>query len=815
MLNHLFRQRFVRSHGTPGDAQSSLLPLLAIPVLVIGLILSAIATAVQYKSVVAEDRESFNHLTEIAIANFNRVNAMSIDQASATRSLFDASDYVSRDEFERAVTSFRRNQTSTPVNSVAYIARVADRPEALALFLKEARTSEAIDASLQLPSDSVAIANRWIDDRMLVKFEAPNTRSQAIGLDLGAEPRRRAALEQSVRLDDPALTEPLGLLAHGNGVQQGVLMAIPVYTRGLPKDTPESRRAACRGWIVTVIHGQDLFSHVMKGLRDQLTVRICDSELPSRDGLLYESNSEPFASVEANSWLDRGMTSEEVVKAGGRRWRLQFATTAAFRHTGLSSVVGTALTGISLSLFLTGLVAVQGRSEREARRLAASMTVDLRRLADTDPLTELANRRSFSDELAKHCENGSRSGSKLIGVLFFDFDNFKRVNDSLGHDAGDELLRSIAERLRTMVDRAELVARLGGDEFAVLMLNLDSAAAARRRANEFSRALVPPYRVGDRPLSCSASIGVATLPSAIACASTLLRNADTAMYAAKAEGRCCVREFDSTMHELAARRLRLEEDLSSVLINGQLEVYYQPIIEASTGRIASVEALLRWRHPDLGFVSPGEFIPLAEETGAIVPIGNWVINQACHQMRKWDSVGLDVPRVNVNVAPRQLMQGGLREELLVILADSGLPPERLCLEVTESTVVAGGTAVMDQLAMLRQLGIRLDMDDFGVGYSSLSNLRQYPIDGIKIDRSFVANVENEPRFIAVLYAIVSLAHNLRLSVVAEGVETAGQLAQLQAMECDEIQGFYFARPMPAAELIAWVCKPATEGRNIG
>jgi diguanylate cyclase (GGDEF)-like protein/PAS domain S-box-containing protein len=437
-------------------------------------------------------------------------------------------------------------------------------------------------------------------------------------------------------------------------------------------------------------------------------------------------------------------------------------------------------------------VSVIARDITRRKQLEEQLT----RQALHDPLTGLANRALFSDRLEHALARDRRPGATVAIVI--DLDGFKDVNDSLGHDAGDDLLTIAGLRLQGHARPGDTVARLGGDEFGVL-LEETSAAEAMRSAEVLLEGLATPIVLRDRELTPTASIGIAV--AAGEDADTLLRNADTAMYAAKRQGKGRYAIFEPAMHATVVERLDRAADLSRAVQRHQLRLCYQPEIHLRSGRIVGLEALARWRHPTRGEVLPNEFIPLAEETGLILPIGRWVLREACRQAKAWQErwPARSPLTIAVNLYARQLQHPGIVEEVVAALAAAELDPQSLVLEITETAVMEQLDAAITILTELRQLGVRLALDDFGTGYSSLSYLQRFPVDILKIDRSFVAGVAGSVEESALARAIVTLGQTLGLETVAEGVETAEQLAALRELGCQLGQGYYFARPLgPAA-----------------
>ena len=424
-----------------------------------------------------------------------------------------------------------------------------------------------------------------------------------------------------------------------------------------------------------------------------------------------------------------------------------------------------------------------------------------------DSLTRLPNRALFQERLGHALARSRRCGS-LVAVLFLDLDNFKIVNDSLGHEAGDGLLLTVTERLSACVRPGDTVARLGGDEFTVLLEDLDDEAQAVGLAERIAATLSVPLVVSGREVFTTASLGIACENGATLGAGRtpddLVRDADTAMYQAKTQGKSRAVVFDAKMNVQAVNRLELEMDLRRALEKEEFRVFYQPIVSLETRRVCEVEALVRWEHPVRGLVPPGDFIPLAEETGLIVPLGLWVLWEACQQGRAWQQSHRAGPplRVSVNVSARQLQQPDLVAQVAQVLAGTGLAPACLKLEITESVMMLDADETIPRLHALRALGVHLAVDDFGTGYSSMAYLSSLPIDTLKIDRSFVTKMGRSEDDAAIVRAIVTLAKTLSLQITCEGIETADQLAHLCSLDCDQGQGYHFSRPLPAAECAA-------------
>lgn len=430
----------------------------------------------------------------------------------------------------------------------------------------------------------------------------------------------------------------------------------------------------------------------------------------------------------------------------------------------------------------------------------------LRFLAQHDVLTELPNRLLFSDRLAQAIARAQRRGRRLA-LLFLDLDRFKLINDTLGHLTGDNLLRQIGQRLRFCVRNEDTVARISGDEFAVLLEDLSSNDDVVPIAQKLLAQVAGPLHVDGRDLLITTSMGIAVYPDDGSDPATLLRHSDIAMYRAKTRGRNGFHFYTPAINAMAEGRLELEIDLRGALERGELELHYQPQLHLSRRMITGAEALLRWRNRTRGLVQPDEFIPLLEETGLIVEAGTWVMREACKQLRVWQEAGLPVPRVAVNISPRQLSDQGFAQKVQNVLFESGLSVGALDLEITESLVLEDEAAAASVLRILSDQSVGIAMDDFGTGYSSLSTLRRLPVRTLKIDRSFVREVPNDPSDAAMVRAIIALGHGLGLEVLAEGVETVDQLDFLHQSECDAVQGFLVSRALPPEEFAACMAAP--------
>lgn len=452
-----------------------------------------------------------------------------------------------------------------------------------------------------------------------------------------------------------------------------------------------------------------------------------------------------------------------------------------------------------VSYFICTSIDISDRKKSEAR---------IEFLAHHDVLTELPNRALCTERLGVALQHARRIGHR-VGVLFIDLDRFKNINDSLGHHVGDGLLRSVASRLLRSVRATDTVSRLGGDEFIVVLNGVESREEVSRTVDQL---LIPwirePHDVGGAAIHVSCSVGIAMFPEDGQDIDELLQHADVAMYEAKESGGNVSQFFSAEMTERVRSRMTLEAHLREAIDDDRLDLVYQPYVDAQTGQLVGVEGLLRWNSPELGAVPPSQFIPIAEETRLIIPIGAWVIDRACRQIAQWRAEGLGEIQVSINLSAVQLKDAGLVEALRVSLETHGVQPGQLELEITESTLMDSVESYLPKLVAIRALGIRLSIDDFGTGYSSLNYLNRFPLDRLKIDRSFIHDMLDDPTDLAITRAIIGLGHTLGLRVVAEGVETQQEVNILRTAGCDELQGYFFAKPLQASQLATWMNEQA-------
>jgi diguanylate cyclase (GGDEF)-like protein len=449
---------------------------------------------------------------------------------------------------------------------------------------------------------------------------------------------------------------------------------------------------------------------------------------------------------------------------------------------------------------LRGFAVVSRDLSESARKDSAAreMALQMAHAAQHDFLTDLPNRMLLNERI-NYAITFARRDKKHVAVLFLNLDGFKNINDSMGYPAGDKLLQSIAARLLSCVDASDTVSRQGGDEFVALLSAVERVEDVAVTARKILAAVEETHSIGTNDLHISTSIGVSVYPEDGDDAETLIKNADTAMYQAKEKGRLNYQFFTPAMTVRAVERQSIEESLRRALAQQEFTLHYQPQVNLKTGAITGAEALIRWTDPARGPVSPEQFIPVAEDSGLILPIGNWVLREACRQARAWADAGLPATTIAVNISGIQFRNEAFLQGVFAVLSETGVDPRRLELELTESVLMTEAESTASILQTLREKGIKVAIDDFGTGYSSLSYLTKFPVDALKIDQSFVRQLDRSHDDTTIVTAVIAMARSLELRVIAEGVETLKELKFLRAHQCDEVQGYYFSRPVPAEQ----------------
>lgn len=643
------------------------------------------------------------------------------------------------------------------------------------------------DARNYLSDFGVYQAIEWIDRDFVIRWLEPlSGNEEVVGFNVAITPERRQALEQAQASGEIDISGVLNLRQGG----QGLVIYVPVYAG-----------ADNNGFIAGVFQMETLARHLLTSrVLDAFRIRITDN-----GKLAYELNT--------SSETAPAFSHTAPVALPTLDWALTVTPSAAWVESQrsvwpLATFISVLFMGIltSLTTLLVQLILKRNRALLKTRRELESeidqrkaVQQDLARLESTDALTGLANRRFFMEDLT-HTLNIADRQMRQVALVMMDLDRFQMLNDSLGHQFGDELLIKVSERLNGLSNEKVLVAYSGGDEFMVCQQHVDDLDDVINLLGQIKQIFAEPFEVQGDAHSVTATMGIAVYPQSGLDADTLLRNADVALYRAKDQGRNTYQFYTEGMQDREVMRLELDKDLSQALANDEFVLYFQPQVELESAEIHSVEALIRWQHPRRGLLPPVEFIPLAEESGRITEIGRWVVMAACRQLARWQGTDFEHLRIAVNLSGRELDDESLVDHIREALESNNVPPSRLEVELTEEIFIQNIEHNRDQLSKLHKLGVQLAIDDFGVGYSSLGYLRDFPVDLLKIDRSFITEVTERHDDAVITRAVINLAHNLGIRVVAEGVETMEQLVFLKSHRCDFAQGYLISRPVPAAAL---------------
>jgi diguanylate cyclase (GGDEF)-like protein len=676
------------------------------------------------------------------------------------------------------------------LNHVIALRRMANR---LALQPDMPVATWREDARNYLQDFQTFQAIEWIDRNFLIRWVEPlEGNADALGFDVAFSDERRKALERARRLGRLDISGVISLTQGGTG--------LVVYA-------PVGASADNRGFIAGVFR--------MESLADALIIPRINGEFALdliEDGEVAFSlpantaTNNPFShTTEANlpsvQWSLRVTPTNEWVDRYRSHW--PWATFISMVALGLLASMTTVLVQVVLKRNQDLLKTRQDLEEEIDQRTAVQQ--DLARLKSTDLLTGLANRRFFMEDL-EHTLLQAERQRRQVGLIMMDLDRFQMLNDSLGHQFGDELLVKVSERLNQLSDERVMVGYSGGDEFMVCQQHVEDIDDVIHLLGQVKECFARPFEINNEKHHVTATMGVAIYPQSGVDADILLRNADIALYRAKEQGRNTYQFYTEGMQEREVLRLELDKDLSEALARNQFELYYQPQLDLTSFQASSVEALIRWNHPKRGLVPPAEFIPLAEESGRITEIGRWVIRAACRQLSQWRGTPLENIRVAVNLSGRELGEADLADYLALCFKEFSVEPQQLEIELTEQTFIENVEHNHQQMRRISELGVHLAIDDFGVGYSSLGYLRDFTVDLLKIDRSFITDVTKRHDDAVITRAVINLAHNLCIRVVAEGVETEEQLLFLKQHHCDMAQGYYMSRPVPAADLPAVIAR---------
>jgi diguanylate cyclase (GGDEF)-like protein len=706
------------------------------------------------------------------------------------RTLFEsANEEVTRSEFE--VFGGRLFENHPGVLRVNWLPKVYRRERA---EFEAAAINDGIPAyHIKSLAAGVVSAAPDSDFYFPIYFSTERKISPVYGMDYSSDPNRWATLERA-RDTDTVAVAPTRLFKNDDNGAHGVLVAVPVYVKGTSRATVDDRRRNLTGFVVGIVDLRQLLISI-RSASPQSSAVVLSAFPPVAAGTAQiqpDYLSAPGVS-RAMKALSRGQHWSGTLHIGDANWQVKAVPAPGGHLTARYDRALTVLTaGCAITIFLCVYL---GMASRNSRELAMANRRVLE-LAQTDILTGLPNRAFFLEQL-KRAGSHQRHLTGVFTVLMLDLDRFKNVNDSLGHAAGDALLSQVAVRLRSALREEDVLARLGGDEFAIIQAGQhDQRAHAIDLASRLSRLIAEPFQLPGHQVEIGTSIGIAMAPEHGDDREQLLKKADLALYRSKSAGRNCFTAYDEAMSAELEARNTLEGDLRDAIARCRFEVHYQPYYEVQSGRRRGAEALVRWRHPERGLVPPDQFIPLAEETGLIVALGEWVIRQACDDATLWAAD----TKVSINLSPVQFKQAELFDVIDSALKNSGLAPERLEIEITESVLLERAAENLVFMERLSSIGVSLALDDFGTGYSSLSCLTSFPFNKIKIDKSFMGNLSAHYKSSAIISSVVTLARGLNMSVTAEGVETVAQLDGLKTLGVNFAQGFLLGRPVTADEL---------------
>jgi diguanylate cyclase (GGDEF)-like protein/PAS domain S-box-containing protein len=603
--------------------------------------------------------------------------------------------------------------------------------------------------------------------------------------------RRAGGRHETIGRRADGTTFPLELSIAEMG-QEGEMVYVAVAHDITSRKRAEAESHQQQGWLTTLINTLPDIVCLKDGKGRWLVANQVYCELLDLDGVNPIGLTTPEIASHCTtlkSFLWNGRHTDETAWSEGKACCFEAEVALANGETRVFDVLKTPLFNADGSR--SGLVEI-GRDITERKTAAAR----IQHIAQHDGLTELPNRVLFQERLRDALEQSRRSGN-LVALMLLDLDKFKDINDTLGHHVGDLLLRNVSKRLKTCVRQTDTVSRFGGDEFAVLLTNISSADDASTVAESILSSIAEPQLLDDNEVVCTASLGITLFPEDGMDPEQLLKNADLALYRSKSDGRSRYHFYVAEMDEEVRRRKSIARDLRMALADEQLNLFYQPLVDLASGEIVGAEALVRWSHPTRGMIPPASFIPIAERNELIFRLGRWVLRRACSQMRLWEKEGLGARKVSVNLSPAQFRHTELLDTIKEVIADTGIEPHQLQLEITETIAMTNFEYSIQVLKELRRLGVTIAIDDFGTGYSSLNYLKHFPVDKLKIDKSFITDLSGHPENAAIVRAIISLGHGIGARVNVEGVETFEQLSFMRDHACDECQGYYFSAPLPA------------------
>jgi diguanylate cyclase (GGDEF)-like protein len=743
--------------------------------------------------------ESRNSAAEFNLRASNTAAALQngvtkyLTKISALRALFEAlPTAVSRQEF--LTFSNRLLQDDPAILSLSWAPRIPNENRA-AHELEAQRGGIGSYRIRSVSGDGAIRPATEAAEYFPVYYTTETARIDVVhGLNLADGGIRQQPLEKARDGNMPAASQDFKLQS-GTGDRFGFFVVFPIYKRGLSIDTVEDRRRNLVGFVQGVFQIDSMIAETLNGIQSSADYLIFSSQDVSARPI-YARLLKPSATpldIGRLGWLDQKLFWSGKIAIADRQWRivavLEAGTIIGHSRAWIILIAGQCLTCV---VFVS-----MWRSNRFTHTLLrANETIG--ELASTDPLTGLANRRAFHDRLATAFEAAKRGGEPFA-LLYIDLDGFKEFNDLMGHPSGDMLLREVSNRLRAQTLETDCIARFGGDEFVILQTITVAQEPSEVLAKKIVATLNGLSVIEGQGSLISASVGVSEFDARMDRPDTLLMQADLALYRAKKTGRNRACIYDESFGQLAGERVILGRELMAAVTGGNLALHYQPQVDVETGRIIGLEALVRWNHPQRGFISPADFIPIAEKTGSIVELGKWVFDEACRQIRVWQDEGVDVPSVAVNLSAIQCRRPELEQEIVASLNRWSVKPERIELELTESVLIEATQHYRDLIARLRALGLKLAIDDFGTGYSSLNYLTNFPVDRIKIAQELIFKCTTETRCAAVVRAAIHLAEELDTDSLAEGVETGEQAAFLSLAGCKFAQGYFFSPPVDAIQ----------------
>ena len=749
-----------------------------------------------------ETRDAKQQFNATAENNFmvvqNGVNEY-VNKLRAVRALFDSSDAaVSRNAFAAFTRPLMLENAA--ISTLSWVPRVLNSERAD--FEREAVRQGLPDYHIKMMhADGITLSLSPERSEYYPVFYATVPKNSPLyGLDLRSEPPTLVEMEQARDHDQLGISGLRTLISAG-GNQSGFLFSLPVYRSGPPPNSTEDRRRNLAGFV----HGSVITGKMVETIfATNKMPEGLDSFFFARDAgpagppiYVYRSRTRPGAPQSANRGsLAAGLHLSRDLTAEGQPWltmeMVPIPGGPLVAHHDRAWIL------LVFGLVLTGIIVTYIRSSRRHAFRMMRVNQKVSELAQMDTLTGLVNRRTFMERLGAAFAAGGR-GARPFAVLYFDLDHFKDVNDTLGHAAGDELLHEVAARVQGAIRGNDIVARFGGDEFAILQSDAEDLAAAGRLAAKIGKIVAEPYTIEGNDVHISASIGISRYTPDVAGPDAMIIQADLALYRAKADGRNCARFHSAELDREVTERVIITDELRGAVQRNELELYYQPQVEIRSGRVTGMEALLRWNHPTRGQIPPSVFIPVAERSGEIQPLGQWVLDAACRQLQLWQKEGIAPETVGVNFSALQFKGAAeLDCDVAACLDKWGIAPGNIEIELTESVLMEITQQQSDRFERLRRRGVRIAIDDFGTGYSSLNCLANYSINRIKIAQELVFGVDTDRRSATVVRAAIRLAHELGIEIIAEGVETEGQEKFLLSAGCEHAQGYYFSRPVKAA-----------------